>query len=217
MDLGDEKPHNTAMTIENSILLGGSFDPVHRGHLEIARFVASAVGASRVVLMPTARNPLKRPPVASDAQRLAMLRLATQEDSLFFVSDFELQRGVSYTIDTIEALQRDGATNLMLLMGADNLRDLPRWRRVDDLLAAVQPVVACRPPSGFAEAAAAVEALAGSLPAELLEKVRAGLIETPLIDISSTDIRSASQRGDDCRAMLPPNVYEYIQQEKLYR
>ncbi len=217
MDLGDEKPDNTAVSFTNSILLGGSFDPVHRGHIEIARFVAAQVGAAQSILMPTARNPLKHPPVATDAQRLAMLNLATQDEPLLTVSDFELQRGASFTIDTIEALQRDGATGLRLLMGADNLRDLPRWHRVEDLLMAVHPIVACRPPDGFVEATTAIDALVGILPATLVEKLRAGLLQTPLIDISSTDIRERISRGESCDDMLPLGVEKYIIQEKLYR
>ncbi|MBT3278312.1 MAG: nicotinate (nicotinamide) nucleotide adenylyltransferase [Phycisphaerales bacterium] len=205
------------MNLHNAILLGGSFDPVHRGHLEIATFVASAVGAESVVLLPTACNPLKTPPVANDAQRLAMLELAAQSDPRMIVSEFELQRGASYTIDTIEALERDGASDLMLLIGADNLRDLSRWRRVEDLLAKVRLLVACRPPDGFAQASEAVNALEGMLPDALVDKVRTGLIETPLIDISSTAIREAIARGEPCQSMVPAGVWDYIEREGLYR
>ncbi|MBK9384530.1 MAG: nicotinate-nicotinamide nucleotide adenylyltransferase [Planctomycetes bacterium] len=111
-------------------LYGGSFDPVHRGHLEVARSARRAHGLERVVFLPTARNPMKpRGPRASNADRAAMLRLALQDEPALFVSPLELERaGTSYTVETLRAIraQVEPEAELYFVMGSDCLPDFPR-------------------------------------------------------------------------------------------
>src|SRR6185436_3214836 len=112
-------------------VFGGSFDPVHRGHLLLADCCQRQVPLDRVLFVPAAHQPHKpRAPKASDADRLAMLRLATAERAGIEISTVEIDRGgFSYTVDTLRAIAADNSgAELFLLMGADTLADLPTWR-----------------------------------------------------------------------------------------
>jgi len=198
-----------------TILFGGSFDPVHNGHLAIARTVAKALGATKVVLLPAGANPLKPAPGASNQDRLAMLQLATQDDPLFLVSDIELQRTPpTYTIDTIETLfEKDTPDEKpRFLIGADSLQDLPRWHRLSDLVDHVRFVVACRPP----QTRDAVEAYIESIRHDLPKQADLCAVETDLIDIASSTIRQRVAAGQPITEFVPPAVAAYIQTHSLY-
>jgi len=204
------------MQAAHTMIFGGSFDPVHIGHLVVARAAAEAIGAGRVVLMPTAANPLKTGPQASPEDRLTMLALAVVEDEFFAVSDIELRRGQpSYTIDTVEAIQAgpDRPDRLSLLIGADSLEDLPKWHRVEDLLEAAEIHLAVRPPDGPEQLARKIEAMGEPFAGRLGGKV----LETPLVDISATAIRSRLGRGQPIRYLVPEAVRRYIAERNLYR
>ncbi len=205
-------------TRRKTILFGGTFDPVHNGHLIVARAVAESVGAGRVLLIPTGVNPLKPAPVATDKQRLAMLQLATAADALFEISDAELRRKPpSFTIDTIEKLPRLQDERLSLVIGADMLAELPKWRRVDDLLELVEVIVACRPPWTAEKTHREIAELAGRLKPEQIERLGQSVVATPLIDISSTDIRRRIAAGQSVRYLIGESVRAYIDEHRLYR
>lgn len=213
-------PKGNAAMSKRWLYFGGTFDPVHEGHLRIARALAEAIGASRVLLVPTGVNPIKPPPAASAEDRLAMLRRAVGDESLLEICDLEIRRPPPcYTIDTVEALQTHlgPETELHLAVGADMLADLPRWRRAVDLLRQVPLVVACRPPLTLPRVEQALKTLADTMMKSFgLETFRAQAIPTPLLEISSRDIRHRISKGLSVEGLVPKEVMEYIRENELY-
>jgi nicotinate-nucleotide adenylyltransferase len=203
---------------ERVFLFGGTFDPVHHGHLIVARAVAEEIGAARITLVPAASPPHKPPADSSSDDRLAMLRLAVRDDPLFEICTLELNRsGPSYTIDTVEAIlaDRGPACRVSLVIGADTLDGVASWYRAEDLLGKVALVVARRP---GAESAADVQAvLSRRLGPELAGRIEAASVATPLLDISSTEIRRRVAAGRSIRYLTPDSVLSYILDRGLYR
>jgi len=203
---------------ERIIIFGGTFDPIHNGHLITARYVAEAVGGGSVLLVPTAANPLKAGIPESPEHRLAMLRAATSGDDLFAIDDFELYREPpSFTIDTIRYFQGKGMTNLAMIIGADMLCDLPKWRAIDELLHSVQLLIASRPPENQDDVRESIQALAGKLSKKQIASLVESVIATPMIDISSTEIRRRVAAGESIKDMTPKPVQEYIMVHGLYQ
>ncbi len=200
-------------------LFGGTFDPVHHGHLIIARAVAEARGFARVTLIPTNNPPHKPPASASAADRLAMVNLAVEGDELFNVWDLEVKReGVSYTLDTLQALrQKLAGGNLHWLIGADTLAELPHWHRVEEVLDLAQVLIAARPMGPNQGVQQALAGLAGQLPDRHLHRLREAIVPAPLVDISSTDIRRRVHAGQSIRYLVPEPVARYIAEHGLYQ
>jgi nicotinate-nucleotide adenylyltransferase len=198
---------------------GGTFDPVHHGHLIVARVLAAVCEFERIVLVPAAVPPHKPPPLACGAHRLAMLQLATTQEDRLDVSDLELGRsGPSYTLDTLTALRRQHGPDVELhwIIGTDMLTELPSWHRVENVLEMARIVVASRPP--WQETLEDVLThLRGRLPEEHLKHLRAGQVETPLISISSSAIRSRLEANQSVRFMVPPVVDDYIAEHHIYQ
>ncbi len=198
------------MTPQRRLYFGGSFNPVHHGHLTCARAVAEAGGFGRVVLVPSARPPHKpgSTDLANPADRLAMCRLAVAEDPLFDVDDLELARtGPSYTIDTARALRDRGENSVHWLIGADMLIHLPKWHEPEALLREVSFVAMARPGWTFDWRA---------MP-QSYRALRDAVVEAPLIDISATDLRARVARHQSIAFLTPPAVCRYIQDRGLYR
>jgi nicotinate-nucleotide adenylyltransferase len=192
------------------LCFGGSFNPIHNGHLICARAAAEAAGFDRVLLIPNRQAPHKQghSDVADADDRLAMCRSAIAGDTLFEVDDIELNRlGPSYTIDTARELQRRGWPEVAWLIGADMARFLPHWHESTTLLAEVQFVLMARPGWSFDWL---------TMPAEYRHLER-HVVQTPLIEISSTDIRERVSQGKDIAYLTPPAVADYIRQRELYR
>jgi len=181
-------------------VFGGTFDPVHVGHLAIASAALESVPLDRVLFVLARRSPLKdRAPVAPESDRLAMLRLAVAEEPRFAVSRVELDReGPSYTVETLEQLA--GPDELFLILGADALVDLGRWHRPERISELATIVVAARPGAPAAKAAD-----------------RRLLVDTPLCDISSRELRARAARGRSLRYLVPNTVWRYIEERGLYR
>jgi nicotinate-nucleotide adenylyltransferase len=213
-------------------ILGGTFDPIHFGHLELAREVRSVLGLAAVRLVPAGDPPHRAAPVATAAHRLAMVQLAVEGYSGLEVDDREIERaGRSYTVLTLEELRReDPERPLALIVGADAFAGLPTWHRWTELFSLAHLVVVARP--GFE--------LDDALPAELagewahrrvpdpasLAATRAGTIYVQPITphaISASAIRAALAAGNSARAhaqvatLLPPAVLAYIDRNQLYR
>ena len=194
------------------LCFGGSFNPIHHGHLLIARAAAEAAGYDRVVLIPSAQPPHK--PGAADlapaADRLAMCRLAAETaeaSDLFEVNDLELRRhGPSYTIDTARELTRQGFGVVHWLIGTDTLPLLRTWHEPDALLREVHFVVVARP--GWQTDWTAVQ------PAYL--PLRQNVVTAPLIEISATDIRRRVAAGKSIDYLTPPAVVRYIRERGVY-
>jgi nicotinate-nucleotide adenylyltransferase len=197
-------------------IFGGSFDPVHFGHIRLAESCLRRATLDRVEFVPTARQPLKPTgPVASDADRVAMLRLATRGQSEFRVSTTEIDRGgVSYTVDTLRDFHATHAdAELFFLMGADSLADFPRWRDPQKICSLATPLVVRRagaPEPDF-------DALRPLVSAAQLAAIRAAQVEMPATPISSSQIRRAIAEGDEWQSLVPPPVAEFIIQRQLYR
>jgi nicotinate-nucleotide adenylyltransferase len=187
-------------------LFGGSYDPVHLGHLLLATFAREKLELDRVYFIPAARGPHRdRPPEASDAHRLAMLRLALEGEPAFVLDDIELRRGgVSYTLDTVLRFREILGGEPVLLVGADNLNDLGTWHRVDELVRLARFAYAPRPGS-------VVEP--GRLPAE----ARVSEIPMPPFGVSSTLVRRRAAAGLRLRWLVPDPVARYIGERGLYR
>ena len=201
------------------ILFGGSFDPVHHGHLIVARALAEARGFARVTLVPAAQAPHKTRQATGAAHRLAMLRLAVAADALFEISEVEFHRpGPSYTVQTLRTLRAEHGprAGLHWVIGADMLEDLASWREVGLVLTLAELVIAARPPWDR-RMGEILEGLAGTLGADGLAKLRGAVVATPLIDISSTDIRARVGAGRSIRYLVPLAVEEYIHKHGLYQ
>ena len=198
-----------------SLYFGGSFNPIHHGHLRCAEAVAEQVGYDRVVLIPSARPPHKpdNPELAGAEDRLAMCRLALDERDdttpTFEVSDLETRRsGPSYTIDTAQQLREAGETGVNWLIGADMLLHLPKWHRPLDLLRDVHFVVMARPGWNIDW---------NALPPEYRHLQDHVVVDVPVIDISSTDIRRRVRQNQPIDHLVPGSVAQYIDAHHLYR
>jgi nicotinate-nucleotide adenylyltransferase len=192
------------------LCLGGSFNPVHLGHLIPSRFVADAAGFERVVLVPGAVPPhkMRQPDMATAEHRLAMCRLAAESMPGFDVSDLEMRReGASFTIDTARELKRQGWDRVSWLIGADQVPQLRTWREPEALLGEVDFVIMARPGWSLDWQ---------GLPQEL-QSLRSRVVEAPLLDISSTDIRRRVAAGEPIDHLVPASVARYIAEHRLYR
>lgn len=197
---------------------GGTFDPVHHGHLIVARTVAERGGFARVHLVPAYQPPHKTSARATPEQRLAMLNLAVANEPLLAVSSVELDRpGPSYTYETLEALraQHGPDTPLHWVIGADMLEELHLWRRIERVLELARLIVAVRPPWDQ-RLDALLDALAVKLGARVAQGLREGVIRTPLLEIASRDIRERISRGTAVRYLVPEAVEGYIRANGLY-
>ena len=183
-------------------ILGGSFNPIHHGHLIIATRAAEALGLDRVLLIPTALSPLKRPEDLAPARdRWAMVRLAVRGNRLLEASDLEVHRGgTSYTVETLKELKKQGAGRLYLIVGEDAARLLPRWKSIEDVRRLATLVVVRR---------------AGHRSSRKLPKVH--MVNVPQLEISSTEIRDRVRRGRSIRYLVPDAVERYIRRKGLYR
>jgi nicotinate-nucleotide adenylyltransferase len=199
------------------LLFGGSFDPVHFGHLIVSRCVAETQGIDRVVLIPGAHPPHKQERRLAPAEdRLAMCRLAVAGDPCFEVSDWEArQTGLTYTLHTVEHFRAElpPDTQLYWLVGMDSLAELGTWHRVGELVERCTVVTAARP--GYENPDWA--ALAGPLTADQIERLRRQVVESPRIDISATEIRARIRTARSIRYLVPEAVQRHIEVRTLYR
>ncbi len=198
-------------------LFGGSFDPIHTGHLITASAVAQQLSLQQVVFIPSALPPHKlNQQLAPPADRLAMVKLAIQADQRFVVSDIELNRtGPSYTLHTVGHLQEiHSQARMFWIIGADSLVELPSWYQVSELLDICQIVTASRP--GW-DPSKQLQTLADKCSKDQLAPLSQHILTTPLIQISSTDIRRRTAAGQSTRYLLPEPVRTYITEHKLYK
>jgi len=197
-------------------LFGGTFDPIHRGHLAIATAAAEAFALDSVLIAPTGHQPLKSgAPTASFSDRLAMVSLACAEDPRFEASSIEAPRPdgtPNFTVDTLAALHGLHPNDTMFsIVGADSFLTLPRWRSPERLLELAEWIVVSRPGIPLTEAELAPLALAPT------QRARVHLLTTVHEDISATELRQRLHAGDPCAGLLPPAVAGYIQAHHLYR
>jgi nicotinate-nucleotide adenylyltransferase len=198
-------------------LFGGTFDPVHLGHTRVAAEAAKHIGAEKIVFVPAKRSPLKGfTPCASDDDRFAMIALAIAGNKSFELSDYELKRPQpSYSLQTVKQFQSDygGETEIYWLIGADSIEDLPHWYKICELIDECNLSTMYRAgfePPDFSK----FKKLWGR---KRVEKLQRSVVQTSLIDISSTEIRNKLAAGGDVTSMLHPDVAEYIRKHDLYK
>lgn len=203
--------------MDRLLLYGGSFNPIHHGHLIVARAVAEAVGVARVVLIPAAVPPHKDAHLLAPADdRLAMCRHAVAGDPLFEVDDWETrQPGPNYTITTVRhyRAQVDPGTEICWLIGADSFPELPTWYQIRELVAEARIITACRP--GFT--AKATPELIECLSEAVVRKLQADALETPQIDISATELRARIRADKSVRYLMPEAAAAFLECAQLYR
>jgi len=190
-------------------LLGGTFDPIHTGHLIIAEYLYDELGLDEIWFIPTKDHALKENKgISSPEIRWAMLELAISPNQKFKSLDIELTRpGVSYTIDTIELLLKNHERlnpKFYFLIGMDNVNELPRWKNPEEISEKCQLVAFGRP---------------GFRPSEEVENLlpRIQFIPVPLLEISSTLIRKRVAEHKSIRYLVPESVLHYIKENQLYK
>ena len=185
-------------------IFGGSFNPIHNGHISLARQLKEKTGLDEVWLMVSPQNPMKQQAdLLSDEARLQMARLALEQETGIIACDYEMHLPKpSYTWLTLQALSRDYPDRQFVLMiGGDNWSIFHRWFHADDILQNYQVVVYPRRDEQPVEK---------SLPAGVT------IVEAELLDVSSTEIRQRIREGRSIRKLVPPSVAAFIKQEGYY-
>ncbi|WP_165226882.1 nicotinate-nucleotide adenylyltransferase [Aquisphaera insulae] len=192
-------------------LFGGTFDPIHVGHLILAEHCREACRLDRLWFVVAGEPPHKRGERTPAAHRLEMVRIAIAGNPSFEVSEIETSRpGPHYSVDTIEALRRERpADELYFLIGGDSLVDLPTWRDPAGIAERATIVVANRPGSPLPDGGKLPDFGPGARPLQV--------VEIPPIGIASTDLRRRLARGQSVRYMMPRAVEAYIVAQGLYR
>ena len=188
-------------------MLGGTFDPIHVGHLRAAENARTALGLDAVVLVPAARPPHRESPSASALDRYAMVALAAAGRPELVPSDLELRRdGPSYTVDTVAALREaHPGAEVVLVIGSDQLPTVPEWREPARLLDLCTLAVVARP---------GVEtAVPPGLPGETMIR----RVPSSELAVSSSDLRQRLREGESVRFLVPDAVADYIAKRGLYR
>lgn len=204
-------------------LLGGSFDPIHVGHIALARAAQIALPLDSIRFVPTARSWQKRQRQTDPAHRQAMIARAIAGQTTWHIDDREVRRGgASYTVDTLAGLREelDPAIALVLILGGDQLRNLATWHRWRELLHYCHIAATQRGQSSLQDLPDDVESLMQAHGRDALPDTPAGsivLFRMPAVPVSSTRLRQAIDTGEPVAELLPPGVAEYIAQHHLYR
>ena len=191
-------------------IVGGTFDPIHLGHVAVAEGAADCVPLDRVLLIPAAQPPHRGPAAAPVQDRLEMVRIAAAGHPRLEVSDVEVRRpGPSYTVDTLRELARERpGDELHLVLGWDAAREIGAWRDPDEVMRLARLVVVPRPgyrPPGPDDLAAAG-----------IDPERTFLCDVTTPDLESRDIRRMLQRGEGLAGLLHPGVEAYLRARRLY-
>ena len=205
---------------------GGTFDPIHHGHLRPVSALAREIGISRITLLPNNVPPHREQPEASALQRKQMVELAIAGNPLFAIDDRELQRATpSYTIETLENLRQEKgpATPIAFIIGQDSLLTLHTWHRWQALLDVCHLLVCARP--GYRSEMETPDQQRWlqahrTEDATQLHRQPHGLVylaHTPLVALSATDIRQRRQQGEPCADLVPAAVLRYMDEHGLYQ
>ena len=205
-------------------LFGGTFDPVHFGHLRPALEVQQALELNEVRFIPAGQPPHREVPHATASQRLSMLQAAIEGQPGFVVDEREIRReGPSYMVDTLVSLREElDQVPLCLILGYDAFLGLPGWHQWQQLIGLCHLVITHRPGWNHGDLGETLQSLVQQhemTSEKMLEQAAGGLVFIPVtqLDISATDIREQIRAGQDIRYLLPDLVYEMIKEQQLYR
>jgi nicotinate-nucleotide adenylyltransferase len=193
-------------------IFGGSFDPIHNGHLALARACQSQAALDEVWFLPTAVQPLKRGgPQASDAERVEMLELAIADEPSWKVCRLEIDRGgLSYTVDTLRQIRAElPDAALFFLMGGDAVRDVPYWKEPAEIFRMATPLVVCRAGEPEPDLTALAKVCA--------DERQPQRIAMPAMDVSSSEIRRRASAGESVDKLVHASVARTIAEHDLYR
>lgn len=204
-------------------ILGGTFDPIHLGHLRMALELYEALDLARVHIIPSYQPIYRKKPVASPSQRLNMVQCAVKHEPALYADDREIRReGITYTIDTlIEMRAQMPDIPLCLLLGIDAFIGLPSWQRWEEILQYAHIVVAHRPHYHLPQNGIVAELMQSRLHTEtaiIHETLAGAILLKPItaLEISATDIRKQIAMGRNPRYLLPDDVYSYIKESGTY-
>ena len=193
--------------------LGGSFDPIHFGHINLAIQLKEIMQLEQVIFCPANISPFKTqsPPIASSEKRLEMVSLAISEIKSFVTLDYEVKKeGASYTIDTIKYLYNKlgDEVEIRMLLTEDTLAGLELWKDIEDILQIAPPIIGTRKgsPLGFVD----------NLQPKFMDVIRKNIVDTAKLDISSTNIRERLKKKLYCGHLVPTKVLDYIYKNELY-
>ena len=195
-------------------LMGGTFDPIHYGHLVVAEEVRQQFALPKVLFIPAARPPHKTDKIISEPEhRVQMTKLAIASNPYFDVSTLEVERkGLSYTIDTVKEIKNIyGVKRVYFITGADAVLEILSWKEADKLLSMCTFIAATRPGYDLHQLADTLKLL----PKEVLKNIVP--LEVPALSISSSDIRKRVKKEKSIKYLLPESVEEYILKTKLYQ
>jgi len=190
-------------------VLGGTFDPPHLGHLELARNVQRTLGLDEVIFVPANKNPLKGRKTTRAKERLHLVELAIEDEPGFSVSDIETSRGgPSYAYDTIQELKLVQNGEYWFLLGADSLKDIREWKEPNKLISLCRLAAVARENED-------IDWIIRDLPRDFSFVI--DVVKMPLLEISSSKIREDVMRDAPVELWLKPAVWEYIKKIGLYR
>lgn len=195
-------------------ILGGTFDPIHLGHIQMAEEAYRQADLDQVLFLPSKIPPHKRNQnIVAEFHRAAMIQLAIRDKSQFVYSDFELQReGITYTADTLRMLQEQNPEHdYYFILGGDSLFQLETWYHPEEIMSRVDILAISRYDMSPEQIRARAEWLTQNYQA------RIQIVEMSRMDISSSDIRDRVRRGDSLQGMVPGEVENYIQEHSLYQ
>jgi nicotinate-nucleotide adenylyltransferase len=197
-------------------ILGGSFNPIHNGHIMMGKTAREKLALDEVILVPAKHPPHKKDAELAPAEdRLKMAELVAGECDGFAVSDVELRRKeVSYTIHTIKELNRQyGGAEMFFLIGADTIKELPTWKDIDELTDLCQFVTIARKGAAKDD----LDCLSGVFNPEKIARMRAFFLEVEPVPVSATEIRRKIARGESIAGLVPEGVERYIAERRLYK
>ncbi|MDD7363691.1 MAG: nicotinate-nucleotide adenylyltransferase [Peptoniphilus sp.] len=197
-------------------IMGGSFNPIHMGHLMMSEYMRSHLGLSKVLFIPTGNAPHKRDYSVSAKERLKMVEIAVADNPYFEVSDVEVTRkNTMYSVDTLNILKETYPdAEFYFFLGSDILQDLKSWKKFRELAQMTRFAVAVRP--GFQSISMAnirkeIQFLTHHYGADIV------LIDTPRLEISSTNLRNRIRQGKSVKYFLPDDVRTYVWKKRFYR
>lgn len=196
-------------------IMGGSFNPIHLGHLMMSEYMRANLGLSKVIFIPTGNAPHKQSYAVTAKERLKMVDIAVAGNGYFDTSDIEvLKTETTYSVDTLTDLKRIYRdAEFYFFLGSDILQDLKTWKRFDALAKLTQFAVAVRPGDGAITKEAIREEiryLKAIYDADIV------LIDTPLLEISSTTLRNRIRQGKSVKYFIPDDVIAYIRKKRFY-